>query len=449
MKRVVLISPRGSLFGRNEKMKKFLESSNVMESFRHLWSGPNLGLITVAAYMPKEWEIEYIDENYVEIDYSKEYDMVCLSAMTQQAPNAYKIAEKFRSKGVLTVMGGIHATVCPEEASKHVDVVIAGEGEALWPVFLEDYLDGNIKRIYNEAVPGGYQLEKALIPRYDLLLGYDYAVITLYTTRGCPHNCSFCCASNIYGHKYRRKSNEQIFKELEMIKKLFPSKLILFADDNMLVRRHECKEMLRTIVSMDLRWIAQTDISIAQDEELLELMVLSGCQWVVVGFESISHKSLRDIEKIYFKLEHQSRYPELIEKIQSYGIGIYGTFIVGLDNDTKNVFEFTSDFIIQNNLYGVNVTVPTPLPGTQLREKFLKEGRVLNDDWGYYTFWDVVIRPKQMTVKQLEEGLLYMYSRITEEFVSQKRLAFLRGAAKTRKSISEKYKEAEGCDYNG
>ncbi|WP_432409036.1 B12-binding domain-containing radical SAM protein [Wukongibacter sp. M2B1] len=448
MRKVALISPKGSLFGRNEKMKSFVENSKIMESFRYLWSGPNLGLITIAAYMPKEWDIEYIDENYVEIDYTKKYDIVCLSAMTQQAPNAYRIAKKFRDKGTLTVMGGIHATVSPEEAAKNVDVVIVGEGEVLWPRFLRDYLSGDIKRIYKESKQGEYDLKKALIPRYDLLVGYEYPVITLYTTRGCPHDCSFCCASNIYGHKYRRKSNTQIVKELELINSLFPDRLILFADDNMLVKRRECKEMLKAMVDMNLRWIAQTDISIAQDEELLELMVLAGCQWVVIGFESISHRSLRDIEKIYFKLKHQSQYPELIKKIQSYGIGIYGTFIVGLDNDTINVFEFTTDFILQNNLYGVNITVPTPLPGTQLREKLVNEGRVLNGDWGYYTLWDVVIRPRKMSVKQLQDGLLYMYKRINEDFASKERLVYLREAVKIRKKICESYKKREGCEEN-
>ncbi|SCY70640.1 B12-binding domain-containing radical SAM protein [Alkaliphilus peptidifermentans] len=448
MKKVALISPKGSLFGKNEKMKGFVENSKVMESFRYLWSGPNLGLITIAAYMSEEWDIEYIDENYVEIDYTKTYDLVCLSAMTQQAPNAYRIAQKFRQKKILTVMGGIHATVLPEEAARYVDVVIAGEGEVLWPRFLEDYIKGNTKEIYQEAVSGGYKLEKAPIPRYDLLLGYEYPVITLYTTRGCPHNCSFCCASNVYGHKYRRKSNHQIIKELQQISNLFPDRLILFADDNMLVKRSECKELLKVMMDMELRWIAQTDISIAQDDDLLELMVLAGCQWVVIGFESISHRSLRDIEKIYFKLKHQSQYPELIKKIQSYGIGIYGTFIVGLDNDSTNVFQFTTDFILENNLYGVNITVPTPLPGTQLREKLLVEGRVLNSDWEYYTLWDVVIRPGNMTVKQLQEGLLYMYNQITEEYVSQKRLAYLRYATKIRRKICYNYTQKGSSDGN-
>ena len=448
MKKVALISPKGNMFGKNEELADFFANSDVMESFRYLWSGPNLGLITIAAYLPKEWHVEYIDENYMDIDYSKIYDIVCLSAMTQQAPQAYNIARRFRESGALTVMGGIHATVLPEEAIKYVDVVIAGEGEVLWPKFLEDYLANNIKQIYKEETSGGYNLQEAPIPEYSLLLGYDYPVITLYTTRGCPHECSFCCASNVYGHRYRRKSNQQIMRELKLINKLFPDKLILFADDNMLVKREESKRLLRAMADMGIRWIAQTDISIAQDEELLTLMVVAGCQWIVIGFESISHKSLRDIEKIYFKLKHQPEYPELIQKIQSYGIGIYGTFIIGLDSDSVNAFEFTADFIQQSNFYGVNITVPTPLPGTQLRQKLLTEGRVLKSDWEYYTLWDVVTRPKNMSVKQLQEGLIYMYKRLTNEYMSQKRLAHLKQAARTRRSICNSHSRVEGCVIN-
>ncbi len=435
MIRIALISPKGNVFGKNERMAFFLENTNNMESFRYLWTGPNLGLLTIAAYFPEDWVCDYIDENYKPIDYSKDYDIVCISAMTQQIVNAYEIASKFKEKGTMTVLGGIHATILTEEAGRWADVVIAGEGEELWPLFIEDYKKGQVRKYYREAEAGKYCFENARIPRYDLLEGYSYPIVTLQTTRGCPHDCAFCCASKIFGVHYRRKGNESILRELMEIQRRFPDVLVLFADDNMFVKRKESKDLLRQMEKMDLRWIAQTDISIAEDPELLELMVRSGCQWVVIGFESVSYNSLYNLDNKNWKLKQLPRYSDMIEKIQSYGIHIYGTFIVGLDSDGTDIFAATADFIKKSMLYGANITVPTPLPGTRLREKLENEGRIINKDWSYYTFWDVTIKPKNMTSEELEEGLLEIYRQISDSTSAIDRLIHLRKMIKRRKEV--------------
>jgi radical SAM superfamily enzyme YgiQ (UPF0313 family) len=444
MKKVALISPKGNAFGKNEKLIEFLKSTNGMDSFRALWTGPNLGLITIAALFPADWEVEYIDENYKEIDYEKKYDIVCISAMTQQIVNAYQIIGKFKELNILTVIGGIHATVLPDEAMQHADVVMVGEGEITWPQFISDYENGNIKRVYRDDVDKKYQFEGQIMPRFDLLKGYDYPIITLQTTRGCPHDCSFCCASKVFGSGYRRKDNSDILKELEIIQKMFPNALILFADDNFLVHRKECKKLLKEILSLDIRWLAQTDVSIAQDNELLELMVLSGCQWVVVGFESVHFDSLYQLDNKNWKLKQLPGYEQAIEKIQSFGIGVYGTFIVGLDEDDINVFDQTEDFIKRNKLYAVNITVPTPLPGTRLRETLHSENRILTDDWSFYTFWDVTIRPKKMKVYELEEGLLRIYKNIFDDSHIYQRLTHMKHLAKSRNHILKNNKQQKG-----
>lgn len=440
MKKIALISPRGNAFGKNEKLLEFLKETNCMESFRALWTGPNLGLITIAALFPADWEVEYIDENYKEIDYEKKYDIVCVSAMTQQIVNAYQIIDKFRSVNILTVIGGIHATVMPDEAARHADIVMVGEGEMTWPQFILDYKNENIKKIYRDDSKKRFQFEGHIVPRYDLLKGYDYPIVTIQTTRGCPHDCSFCCASKVFGSGYRRKDNLDIVKELQIIRKMFPNALVLFADDNFLVHRKECKTLLNEMIELDIRWLAQTDVSISHDDELLELMVLSGCQWVVIGFESVHFDSLYQLDNKNWKLKQLPGYGQAIEKIQSYGIGVYGTFIVGLDEDNKNVFGETEDFIKRNNLYGVNITVPTPLPGTRLREKMHNENRILIDDWSFYTFWDVNIIPKKMQVMELEEGLLQIYKNIFDDSQTHQRLTHMKCLAKNRKEILKKCK---------
>lgn len=239
----------------------------------------------------------------------------------------------------------------------------------------------------------------------------------------------------MFGAGYRRKDNLDILKELAIIKKMFPDALILFADDNFLVHRKECKTLLKKMIELDIRWLAQTDVSIAQDHELLELMVVSGCQWVVIGFESVHFSSLYQLDNKNWKLRQLPGYEQAIENIQSIGIGVYGTFIVGLDEDDKSVFEETENFIKRNNLYGVNVTVPTPLPGTRLREKMRTENRILVDDWSYYTFWDVTIQPKKMQVRELEEGLLRIYKNIFDDSQIYQRLTHMKHLAKNRNDI--------------
>ena len=420
--RAALINPKGALFSRTPSLAVFLEQSVTMGSFRHFWSAPCLGLLSIAAYFPPDWELDYFDENQRPVSFEKDYDLVFISAMTVQAVRAYQLADEFRRRGAKVVMGGIHATLLPEEAMTHADVVIAGEGEPLFPQFLQDYAKGKTRRVYREALPGSYDLKQCISPRYALLKGWNYPIINLYTTRGCPRRCRFCCASNVYGTAYRRKANAQIIEEIREITRLFPDELLLFADDNLFVRRRESKELLREMIPLNVRWIAQTEISIAEDSELLELMAASGCQWIVVGFESVSPDSLKGIEDRSFKKRRLPAYPANIRRIQDEGIGIYGTFIVGLDGDDLSIFQRTADFILQNALYGANITVPTPLPGTALREEMLKEGRIMEKGWDNYTLWDVVASPRSMTVQELEDGLLGLYRTISDPRNAQERL---------------------------
>lgn len=420
--KVALINPKGTIFSKNKRMAEFLEQSVSMGSFRHFWSAPNLGLLTVAAYFPKEWEVEYIDEVYREIEFDKRFDIVFLSVMTVQAVRAYEIIEKYKKLGILTVIGGIHATILPEEAMQHADVTIAGEGERLIKEFVRDYEQKQIKKLYQDHGQESFNLLECIPPEYQLIHEYEYPIVNLYTTRGCPRNCSFCCASNVYGRNYRRKSNEQILSEIDLINGLYPDKLLLFADDNLFVKRRESKELLLKMLDKDVRWIAQTDISIADDEELLDLMYRSGCQWIVIGFESLSKHNLKELGVNNFKQKYLSSYEEKIQKIYQYGIKIYGTFIVGLDGDDTSVFKKTSDFIIDNHLYGANITVPTPLPGTAFRETMKQNNQILSYCWDDYTLWDVVIRPKQMSVKELEDGLLWLYKELFHQDHANERL---------------------------
>ena len=201
--------------------------------------------------------------------------------------------------------------------------------------------------------------------------------------------------------------------------------MLLFADDNAFILRNKAKELLRQLRGHDIRWIAQMDISVADDEELLTLMRQAGCQWIVIGFESVQASSLTNLNAASFKARKASSYPEKIRKIQDHGIEIYGTFIVGLDEDDCTIFSQTTGFILENHLYGANITVPTPLPRTRLRQQLQAENRIRSNAWEDYTLWDVVIEPKKMSALELERGLISIYRALMDPQNAKARLAAL------------------------
>jgi radical SAM superfamily enzyme YgiQ (UPF0313 family) len=410
--KLALISPKGTTFGKNPEFQKLISGSTNLSKWRNIFTGFAPGLLVIASLTPDSWDIELIDENIEPIDFKKKYDLVGVTAMTQQATRAYEIADLYRQKGIKTIFGGIHATVLPDEAKKHFDSVVVGEAENIWPQILEHFSQNALKPVY--ASPKEVDLSKAPLPRYELLRDKFYNTIWIQTTRGCPHDCEFCAATKVFGPKYRRKGIHQVINEIKYVRDSFPKSRIAFADDNLLADKKLSKQLLKEIIPLKIRYHAQSDISVADDDELLELLVQSGCSFLLVGFESISEASLQGIDKSNWKSKHVKSYASSIRKIQSLGIGILGAFIVGLDNDDVSVFPRLADFVVENNLFETQVTISTPLPGTRLRERLVREGRLLSAGWDNYTFADVNFIPKKMSINKLENGFVQVYKSVDE-----------------------------------
>jgi radical SAM superfamily enzyme YgiQ (UPF0313 family) len=385
-----------------------------MATYMHYWSGLSVALATIAGLTPEHHEIIIIDENQEQIDFEKYYgyDIVGITAMTQQAPRAYQIAENFRERGIYVVIGGIHATVLPEETKQHADTVFAGEAEKTWPLFINDFLLGKQKEYYDQKNYDAINMADIPTPRFDLIGKYKYPVVWMQTTRGCPHDCEFCAASVIYGRTYKRKSIKQVIREIEEIKKHWKFVQIGFADDNMFVDRNFSKQLISNFKNLNFNWFAQTDISIGNDEALLDLLRANGCKYVFIGFEGTSKNKLEILNKNHWKAKKFDEYKDYIDIIQKKGIGIFGSFILGFDDDDAGIFDDTINYIIDNNLMGASITILTPFPGSRLRERMSSENRILHDDWDYYTAWNAVIKHKNLSVEQLEEGLMRVYSGI-------------------------------------
>jgi len=424
--KILLISPKGWLLQESSEFADYMRSSREMKTVMHYWNGTGAGLQTIAGLTPGEHSITIIDENWEEIDLDQQADIVALTAMTQQANRAYEIAANFKKRGRYVVMGGIHATVMVEEAAEHVDTVFTGEAENTWPEFIRDFCRGQPRKIYSQSDYPPVEMNKIPLPRYDLVAKYKYPVIWVQTTRGCPHDCEFCAASRVYGRKYRHKEVEQVIREIREVKKYWKFTMICFADDNMFVNRKFSTELVSEFKKMNFTWYAQSDISVAEDQPFLRSLYESGCRMLFIGFESASHSSMESINKNHWKARMFARYPEYIQRIQENGIGIYGSFILGFDQDDSSTIERITSFISNNPIMGAQLTILTPFPGSRLRERLEKEKRIIHNDWQWYTAWNAVIAHKNFTPDEMDRALTRIYKSIYNDQNQKRRAAYFR-----------------------
>ncbi len=417
--KIGLISPKSSFLGKNELVNEFWRESKYIDTYKKEWSGLSVALTVIAALTPTDNEIDIIDENVDNIDFSIKYDIVGITCMTQQATRAYEISDTFRNKGVKVIIGGIHVTVLPNEAIEHADCVVIGEAEYLWEQVLNDFKNNKLKKFYKSEKP--VNLINSPIPRYDLLKGKDYSYYWIQSSRGCPHDCNFCAASKVYGYKYRYKSINQVIEEIRFVKELYPEGHIIFADDNAFVNKIFARQLLERLIPFNIRYTAETDISIAHDDRLLESIKKSGCTHLFIGLESLSENTLKHVDINNWKSKQLNRYVEYIEKIQSYGIGVMGAFIIGFNEDDESVFQRIVDFVQNNYLYNAQISILTPFPGTRIREQLAAENRILPANWSNYTAFDVNIIHKKLTAEDMIKGLIYIYKNIhSKEYYEKK-----------------------------
>ncbi len=391
---------------------------------------PSLALLVLAALTPDEVDVEYVEVADIKTcdPATTGYDLVALTSYTAMAYEMYDLADRFRAAGIPVVIGGLHASFAAAEAKEHADAVCVGEGELLWPQIVDDFRRGGVaalKPFYREAAPGAYDLADSPMPAFELLKGRDYNRITVQTVRGCPLDCAFCGASKLYGPKYRRKPIEKVVAEIRRIKEIWGDNAFFeLADDNSFANRFWAKEFLTQIQELDLRWFTETDISIADDDELLRLLAKSGCRQILIGLESVNATSLDGIDRANWKLKRMNHYMDAIKKIQSYGVTVNGCFIVGNDGDDPGIFESLRSFIEKSELLEAQVTILTPFPGTRLLAQLQSEGRLLYDRiWDKCTLFDLTFQPKNMTPDELVDGHTWLMTQIynQEQYTRRKR----------------------------
>jgi radical SAM superfamily enzyme YgiQ (UPF0313 family) len=367
---------------------------------------PPLNLPYIAAITPNHYHIEVLDENIEPFEY-READIVGITAYTATVNRAYEIAQIYREKGIPTVMGGIHVSMMPEEALNYCDTVVIGEAESIWPKVLEDFEAGKLQKQYKGE---WIDLANLPFPRRDILRNPYYQWGSIQTSRGCPMNCTFCSVTAFNGRRFRRRPLDAVIEELEQI----PQKRILLVDDNIIGHGRQDLEWTHAFFSRILEkgikkiFFAQSSILFGEDLELIRIASRAGLKIVFIGMESINPKTLQSYGKsINLKRLQQNRYQELITRIRKEGIAFLGAFVLGSDEDNLSVFHSTLKFIKSSHIDVLQITKPTPLPGTQLRKMLQKEKRLFKQDlpkaWNDYRFSRLHFKPVHMSIEEVYE----------------------------------------------
>ncbi|HET9371169.1 MAG TPA: radical SAM protein [Vicinamibacterales bacterium] len=386
---------------------------------------PSLGLLTVAGLTPADCDVAYREVAEVTAETTLEpFDLVGISSFTAQIDEAYALADRYRAAGVPVVLGGLHVSLMPDEAAEHADAIVLYGAEGAWPRLVDDFRAGRMQRRYEGLRARVFDPPHYATPRFDLLAGRKYNRMTVQTSRGCPLNCEFCAASLRITSSYQQKPVEAVVAEIRAALAVRREPFFELADDNTFINKKWSKDLLRAIRPLGIRWFTESDISIADDEELLGLMEDSGCRQVLIGLESPDPEALDGIDPHNWKRSRSGRYLEAIDRIQSRGITVNGCFILGLDHHTPAIFERVRDFVARSGLIEVQVTVQTPFPNTPLYHRLAREDRLLSSRyWDKCTLFDVTYRPKRMSADDLEQGLRWLFGQIynEREFLRRKR----------------------------
>ena len=433
-----------------------LTMPGVVERSRIVASMPSLSLLTLAALTPNDIEVEYheIQDLRKAGALPQGFDLVAIASFSAQMHDAYTVARAYRAAGTAVVLGGLHVTAMPDEAMLHADAIAIGEGELTWPRILADFRCGKLGGRYAPPTHEHTHLDDAPIPRYDLLNPDQYNRITLQTSRGCPHRCEFCSSSILLTPQYRVKSVERVIQEVRAIKRIWPKPFLEFADDNSFVRREHYRHLMSALRAEDVRWFTETDISIAEDPELLHLMREAGCRQVLIGLESPTPRGLNRLELLRnWKLRKLPNYESAIEEIQSHGITVNGCFILGLDHEGPEVFDEIYDFVDRTGVFDAQITVLTPFPGTPLYDRLLRDGRILEPGaWHKCTLFDVNHVPTNMSPEALQRGMVELAGRLfNPDFVHARHMRFVeslhRGHVPRGPGLTEEWEAAVVSRY--
>jgi len=374
---------------------------------------PPMALAIIAALTPPHWEVEILDENFTTFEY-KDADLVGFTSLTATINRCYEISSEYRKNKIPTVIGGIHVSMMPQEATHYADSVVIGEAETVWTQVLDDFEKTRMKRYYHAKLPSLVDSPSPDISLYNP--GYRFG--SVQTTRGCPMSCEFCSVHTFNGSKYRLRPVDRAVEDFIAIDK----DLVYIVDDNFVgyskAARYHALEFFKGVTKSGVKkaWGGSASMNIGEDEELLKWAAKSGCKMIFLGIESELIDQLEQVNKQVNIRIGVDKYAEVYKKIHKHQISVMGAFIYGLDNDTPETIHNRTNYILNSDIDIMQATILTPLPGTELYCRFQSEGRLLYknypEDWERYNYAEVVFKPNKMTPEEFSDAVHENWERL-------------------------------------
>ncbi|TAN39364.1 MAG: B12-binding domain-containing radical SAM protein [Nitrospirae bacterium] len=383
-------------------------------SVRYMNATP-LALPILKALTPGDIEVRIVDENHSPIPYDEQWDLVGITVMMHVSPSAILIAKMFRSRGIKVAFGGFYPTLNYADVREHVDSVIAGEAEHVWPEVLSDLRLHQLKPYYKaeqlidlKDIPF---IKKEIFSEKDEFYHIE-------TTRGCPYNCDFCAVTNFYGAKFRHRPIDHVVRQIRELK----GKAFFFVDDNIMGEPAYARELFRAMIPLKIKWSGQFSLNHAANHEVMSLAAESGCQFLFTGIESLSQDNLQAVDKKWAKSE---KFADWIRMTHDVGIGVYGSFMFGFEGDDKDVFQRTLDFCEDNEIELALFSALFPMWGSKLYQQLQAEGRIFETDVTRFNGQYSTFHPKNMTSEELDTGLRWLWNTFYSKPSIKKRLSSL------------------------
>lgn len=371
------------------------------ENYIRTWQMEPLPAAAIAGLTPPDVELRFYDDRMERIPYDEPTDAVAMSLETYTARRAYQIASEYRQRGVPVIFGGFHATLCPDEAARYGEAVVLGEAEPVWAQVIDDLRHNTLQKRYRGERP--VSLSGLCIDRR-IFHGKRYLPVRLIETgRGCRFPCEFCAVQTFFERTHRMRPVAEIIDEMAALKK--QSKLFFFVDDNFAGNISAARELLPALTQLNVRWVTQMSINAAHDEAFLAQLAASGCQGVLIGFETLNDTNLHAMRKGFNTM--RGGYAVALANLRRHHIRVYGTFVFGYDHDTPDAFDEAVAFSIEQQMYIAAFNHLTPFPGTPLYQRLQTEGRLRFDAWWLdpaYRYNDLPFTPASMTPQQITES---------------------------------------------